>query len=190
MQTSPSPSPSPVLGSSVPPGATAGKKSTFTAECWLPRPPAEVFPFFADAFNLQAITPPWLQFSVQTPAPIAMGVGTQIDYRLRLHGLPLRWQSLISVWDPPYCFVDEQINGPYRRWVHTHVFEAEAGGTRCRDFVDYAVPGGSLIDWLLVRRDLRRIFAYRQAALQRHFATPGRAPTAAGTPADAIPPHA
>jgi ligand-binding SRPBCC domain-containing protein len=142
---------------------------TLNVALWLPVGRDEVFSFFADAFNLEAITPPWLKFSVLTPGPIAMRAGTLIDYRLRVHGLPLRWRSQITVWDPPFRFVDEQRRGPYRRWIHTHSFEEIDGGTLCRDEVHYAVPGGRFIHWLLVRRDVERIFAYRQDVVRHRF---------------------
>ncbi|MBC8094989.1 MAG: SRPBCC family protein [Akkermansiaceae bacterium] len=142
----------------------------FTAELWLPRPPEEVFPFFANAHNLQLITPPWLRFEVLTPAPIQMGVGTRIDYRLKIRGFPARWQSEITVWEPPFRFVDEQRRGPYRQWIHQHTFEAKNDGTLCRDEVKYAVLGGTLVNWLLVRREVEQIFEFRQANLPQHFA--------------------
>jgi ligand-binding SRPBCC domain-containing protein len=125
-----------------------------------------VFDFFSDAFNLELLTPPWLQFRVITPAPIAMQQGTVIDYRLRLRGIPVRWESQVTVWEPPYRFVDEQLRGPYRRWVHHHTFVESDGGTLARDHVDYAVPGGVLVRKLLVERDLRKIFQYRQQKLR------------------------
>ncbi len=140
---------------------------TFRAELWLPRPRPEVFTFFADARNLEAITPPWVNFQVLTPGPIVMEVGTLIDYRLRIHGFPFRWRTEITAWDPPFRFADTQLRGPYRRWVHTHIFEDSNGGTLCRDEVSYAVLGGALIERLFVRRDVERIFAFRQEAMRR-----------------------
>lgn len=104
-----------------------------------------------------------------TPAPIRIEPGALIDYRLRLHGVPIRWQSRISVWEPPFHFVDEQIRGPYRRWHHEHFFEEVEGGTLCRDIVDYAVPGGWLVNALFVGPDVRRIFEYRQNKLRELF---------------------
>lgn len=136
---------------------------------WLPRRCDQVFTFFADAFNLETITPPWLKFEVLTPRPIQMRAGLHIDYRLRLHGLPLRWQSEITVWDPPRRFVDEQRRGPYRAWIHEHRFEERDGGTLARDLVRYDVFGGWLVNQLLVRRDVERIFRFRQAKLQEVF---------------------
>jgi ligand-binding SRPBCC domain-containing protein len=135
----------------------------------LPAAPDEVFPFFGDARNLEAITPPWLGFRVVTPEPIAMAPGTLIEYRLKLHGLPLRWRTTIAVWDPPRRFVDVQLSGPYRMWHHTHDFAATPdGGTLMRDTVRYALPFGplgSLAHRLLVARDLDRIFDFRRTAV-------------------------
>ena len=140
---------------------------------WLPRGRAEVFPFFADAYNLEQITPPWLRFSVLTPRPIEMRAGTLIDYRLRLHGVPLRWRTEIAVWEPPDRFVDRQVSGPYETWEHEHRFRDVAGGVVMSDRVDYRIRGGSMADWIgdraVARRDLRRIFEYRRDVLQARF---------------------
>ncbi len=137
-----------------------------TRELWLRRTRDEVFPFFADAFNLEAITPPWLRFRVITPAPIEMRQGTRIDYRLRFRGVPVRWHSEITAWDPPHRFVDEQRRGPYRHWIHEHTFETHKGGTLVRDHVDYAVAGGAFLERAFVARDLDRIFEFRSATLR------------------------
>ena len=142
---------------------------TLTNELWLPAAPWDVFPFFADAFNLERITPPMLRFRVLTAPPIEMGVGTLLDYRVRLRGVPMRWRSEITAWEPPHRFVDEQRRGPYRLWVHEHTFAAQGGGTVARDNVRYAVPGGGLVQRLFVEPDLRRIFEYRSAALREIF---------------------
>lgn len=127
--------------------------------------PEEVFPFFADAHNLEAITPPLLRFRVVTPAPIAMHEGTLIEYRLRIHGMPVRWRTRIMEWQPPQRFVDTQIRGPYALWHHTHTFEAQADGrTLMTDTVRYAIgfgPLGGLAHRLFVRRDVERIFEHR-----------------------------
>jgi ligand-binding SRPBCC domain-containing protein len=136
----------------------------------LPRPPREVFPFFADALNLERITPPWLGFRVVTPEPIEMRHGTPIDYRLRLHGVPLSWHTEIVQWDPPRRFVDVQLSGPYRLWHHTHSFETAGAGTLMRDVVRYALPLGPLGEIahrVLVRRDLEAIFDFRAAEVER-----------------------
>ncbi len=141
----------------------------FETEHWLPVPREKVFPFFADARNLETITPPWLNFHVLTPGEIPMQTGALIDYQLRIRGVPVRWRTEITGWDPPFRFVDEQRGGPYRLWRHTHTFEERDGGTYCHDRVEYAVPGGALVNWLWVRRDVEKIFAYRAAALKKHF---------------------
>lgn len=141
----------------------------FTSELWLPRPRDEVFQFFSDAGNLEALTPPWLHFEILTPT-VVLRAGARIDYRLRLYGIPLRWQSEISRWEPPDCFVDEQRRGPYRRWVHTHTFAEERGVTRVGDAVEFEVP----LAWLtgpFVMRDVRKIFAFRTQALKNRFVT-------------------
>lgn len=135
----------------------------------LPRPRPEVFDFFADAGNLQALTPPWLHFRILTPLPIEMRQGARIDYRLRLRGIPLRWKTAITAWDPPVRFVDEQLSGPYRLWIHEHTFEEDGDGTVVNDYVRYAVPFGALANWLLVARDVRTIFEYREARLREIF---------------------
>ncbi|HVV70394.1 MAG TPA: SRPBCC family protein [Verrucomicrobiae bacterium] len=144
---------------------------TFQAEIWLPKPVEAVFGFFAEARNLQAITPDWLDFQILTPGPIVMRTGAIIDYRLRLRGFPLRWRTEITAWEPPFRFVDEQRQGPYKLWIHEHRFEPIDNGTRARDFVRYAPPGGWLTDWLFVRRDIERIFRYRQQKLTEQFRT-------------------
>ncbi len=136
------------------------------AECHLERPIDEVFEFFADAMNLQRLTPPLLNFHVVTPPPIKMERGTLIDYRLKLRGFPLRWRTEIAEWEPPYRFVDNQLRGPYRRWYHLHTFEPTDTGTLVKDRVEYRVPGGALIHNLIVRRDVEAIFNYRQQVLR------------------------
>jgi ligand-binding SRPBCC domain-containing protein len=132
----------------------------------LDAPPAAVFPFFADARNLEAIMPPILQFRLLTPEPVSMGVGTFLQYALRLRGVPVRWDTLIQEWDPPHRFVDVQVRGPYRLWHHTHSLEPVDGGraTLMRDTVRYAVGFGALGEIArraLVVRDLEAIFAFR-----------------------------
>lgn len=138
-------------------------------EQWFPQLVEAVFPFFADAGNLEAITPPWLHFEVLTPRPFKMAAGRLIDYKLRLHGIPINWKTEISLWAPPFRFVDRQLKGPYRLWVHEHTFEAYNGGTRVVDRVEYRVLGGALINALLVRRDLKRIFQFRRDVLSQRF---------------------
>ncbi len=145
---------------------------TLDSRLWVPQAVDQVFPFFADAFNLETITPPLIHFAVLTPRPIEMRAGLRIDYRLRLLGLPFRWQSEITAWDPPRRFVDEQRRGPYRVWVHEHRFAEQDGGTLVTDHVRYTVPGDVLVDRLFVRGQLRKIFTYRRARLQELFAGP------------------
>jgi ligand-binding SRPBCC domain-containing protein len=130
----------------------------------LPDPPAAVFPFFADPRNLEAITPPLLRFRLLTPEPVEMGVGTFLQYALRLRGVPVRWDTLIQAWEPPHRFVDVQVRGPYRLWHHTHELEPVEGGTLMRDTVRYAIGFGVLGEVArraVVARDLDAIFAYR-----------------------------
>ncbi len=137
----------------------------------LPDPPAAVFPFFADAANLEAITPPWLGFRIVSPRPIDMRAGALIEYRLTLHRLPIAWLTRIEEWVPGERFVDAQLSGPYRLWHHTHEFESDgAGGTLMRDTVRYALPLGPLGEIahrLFVARDLAAIFDFRAQALTR-----------------------
>ena len=136
----------------------------------VPLPLSKVFPFFSDARNLQALTPPWVHFEILSPTPIDMRAGALIDYRIRVHGIPLRWRTQITVWEPPHCFVDAQLRGPYTAWVHAHVFEERDGKTLVKDIVHYSVFGGALIDKLFVRGDVDKIFAYRQEKMAEIFA--------------------
>lgn len=129
----------------------------------------EVFSFFADAGNLDLLTPEWLRIRILTPQPIRMEPGVEIDYRLRIRGVPVGWRSRITAWDPPHSFIDEQIRGPYRQWIHQHRFSYSPEGTRVEDWVEYAVWGGSLVDRFLVAPDLDRIFEYRTARLVEQF---------------------
>jgi ligand-binding SRPBCC domain-containing protein len=134
------------------------------------RPLEEVFAFFSDAANLEAITPSFLRFRVLTPAPVGMRPGARIDYGLSLFGVPLRWRTRITVWEPGVRFVDEQERGPYALWRHTHAFEARGETTLVRDVVEYALPLGPLgaiARLLFVRRALERIFDFRSEAIRR-----------------------
>jgi ligand-binding SRPBCC domain-containing protein len=134
------------------------------------RPLDEVFAFFAEAGNLERLTPPWLSFRVLTPEPVQMDAGTLIDYRLRLHGFALGWTSQIEVWEPDRQFVDRAIRGPFSLWHHRHRFSASGAGTIVSDEVHYAPPLGLLgevAERLLVSRDLGRIFDYRREAVAR-----------------------
>jgi ligand-binding SRPBCC domain-containing protein len=147
-------------------------------EQWVARPIAEVFTFFGDATNLEAITPAWLRFSVITPAPIVMGAGTLIEYRLRWRGMPVRWTTRIEAWESPHRFVDTQLKGPYRLWHHTHTFESQRGGTLIRDEVRYRLPLGWLgaaLHRIGVRRDLEAVFDDRARRI-RALLEPERGP--------------
>ncbi len=140
----------------------------------VPRPLEDVFAFFSDPSNLERITPAFLHFKVPTPAPIAFGPGAVIEYRLRLHGVPFRWKTLIEAVDAPRRFVDSQLTGPYRRWVHVHSFRREPGGdgTIVEDSVEYEMPLGPLgrlARALFVRASLERIFEHRREAIARIF---------------------
>ena len=134
----------------------------------LPRPRDEVFPFFADAFNLERITPPQLRFQILSAAPVRMEVGTRIHYRLSLFRVPFSWVTVISEWDPPNRFVDEQLRGPYRSWVHTHEFIAEGDATRVHDRVEYELPLWPFgeISYPMVRYQLDRIFRFRSDSIR------------------------
>jgi ligand-binding SRPBCC domain-containing protein len=145
---------------------------------FVPRPRADVFQFFSAAENLQRITPPWVDFRIVTPLPIEMRPGARIDYRLRVHGVPVTWRTEIAVWEPPVRFVDTQLAGPYRRWIHSHRFREVPGGTLVDDDVDFAVPGGWPIERLFVRRDLRAIFLHRQRAILDAFGATAGEPLA------------
>lgn len=141
-------------------------------EQWIPKPIDEAFAFFSRPENLEEITPPWLGFHiVRTDKPLH--AGSLINYKLRIHGLPMRWTSEISVWEPPYRFVDNQVRGPYKLWHHEHSFTEQNGGTLIRDHVDYALPFGifgEIAHALMVRRDVETIFKFRQQRLEQLLA--------------------
>lgn len=145
------------------------KRFVHDSEQLVPRPLEEVFAFFSDPHNLQRITPPWLDFEVLRLSDSQMRAGLLIDYRLRIHGIPVRWRSEITVWDPPRRFVDEQRRGPYRLWIHEHTFEARGDSTLVRDHVQYSVSGGAIVQKLFVARDVGRIFAFRRRKLEEIF---------------------
>ena len=135
----------------------------------LPWPLSTVFPFFASPANLETITPPFLRFEILGPPPLEMKLGLLIDYRLKLYGIPLRWQSEITAWEPPHCFVDEQRRGPYLHWRHQHNFDEKDGQSTVTDSVCYRLLGGRIINELLVKEWLRRIFMFRRAKLLEIF---------------------
>jgi ligand-binding SRPBCC domain-containing protein len=136
----------------------------------IPRPIDEVFSFFSDAENLERITPPWLNFKIVSPRPIAIAAGARIVYRLKWRGIPMRWITEIAEWSPPHRFVDLQLQGPYRLWRHTHTFEPDGDGTHMRDEVRYELPFGPIgriVHALSVRRNVRAIFDYRARVIQQ-----------------------
>ena len=134
------------------------------------RPLPEVFAFFSNAANLDALTPPFLHFRILTPMPIELCAGAQLDYQLSLFGVPVRWRTRITDWRPEERFVDEQESGPYALWRHTHEFEDRGASTLMLDVVDYSEPLGpigTLAHVLFVRRTLDRIFDFRRDAIAR-----------------------
>lgn len=136
------------------------------------RPIDEVFEFFAKAENLNAITPPELNFKIITPLPIAMKQGTLIDYKIKLSGIPFGWKTEISQWEPPFRFVDTQIKGPYRVWIHEHAFESQGSKTIVKDIVSYLSPGWifePVIHQLAVKKKLEHIFDYRMEKIKSIF---------------------
>lgn len=153
------------------------KTFNFATEIWLAAPRDRVFEFFADPSNLERLTPPWLRFEIITPPDTVITRGTLLDYRLRLHGIPLLWQSEISIWDPPRRFVDRQTKGPYSLWVHEHRFAEQDNGTLVGDKVEYAMLGGRLAQKYFVEPDLQRIFQYRHRVLEGLFNPDKRAAT-------------
>jgi ligand-binding SRPBCC domain-containing protein len=145
------------------------KERKFLSSIWIPVPIQTAFSFFCKAENLNKLTPDWLHIEILTPLPIEMRTGTLLDYRLKLHGIPVKWQTQIVQWNPPFQFVDLQLRGPYRKWVHTHNFVEKDNGTVVEDFVDYAVPGfflEPLIHKYFIEPDLARIFEYRRVQLR------------------------
>lgn len=148
---------------------------TLRREQWVARPIDEVFAFFADAQNLEKITPPWLDITVLSMSTDSIKEGTVIRYRLQLHGIPFYWQTEICEWNPPHCFVDEQAKGPYKQWRHTHRFEAHGSRTKMIDEVQYSLPFGVLgriVHAVKVRSDVYRIFDYRRSQIGGIFCPP------------------
>ncbi len=147
-----------------------GRVSQLSRTQLVARPLDQVFAFFADASNLEALTPPFLHFRIRTPMPVEMRVGARLDYELSLFGVPVHWHSRITDWQPGRRFIDEQESGPYALWRHTHEFEARGSSTLVRDVVDYSEPLGPLgtiAHVLFVRRTLDRIFDFRRDVIGR-----------------------
>lgn len=150
------------------------KIHTFTTEQWLPTPIDDVFAFFADARNLEILTPPWLHFQILSEDLDVVRQGMEIEYRIRWRWIPLRWLTEITDWQPPYRFVDTQRRGPYRQWIHEHTFEEVHGGTLVKDEIDYAIPGWilePLVHRWVVGPDVAKIFEYRQEQMLRQFSS-------------------
>lgn len=147
----------------------AAGEHIFTTTTVVPRGLAEVFSFFADATNLEVITPPELRFKLITPSPIELKAGALIDYQLQLFGIPFRWRTRICDWEPGVSFVDEQLKGPYSQWIHTHSFQDLANATRVTDTVRYRLPLFPFgeVTLPLVKLQLRRIFGYRTAQITK-----------------------
>ena len=136
------------------------------------KPLEVVFEFFSKPENLEMITPKSLSFNILTPTPIKMGKGSLIDYTIRLFGIPIHWRTLISDYEPPFRFVDQQIKGPYTFWHHTHTFRLVEGGVEIIDQVKYSLPLGwlgTLAHAIWVRKDLEKIFEYRKTVIQNYF---------------------
>lgn len=140
-----------------------------TAEITLPQKLEQVFSYFSAAKNLEELTPAFLKFKVATLEETPISSGTVINYNLRIHGVPIRWTSLISLWEPPFRFVDEQLRGPYRYWIHEHTFEESEAGVLVKDSIRYQVFGGSLVHDLFVKKDVMKIFMFRQEKLLTLF---------------------
>jgi ligand-binding SRPBCC domain-containing protein len=144
----------------------------FEASQWVPQPRNVVFPFFSDAMNLEVLTPPFLNFRVLKTSTKTIQSGMEIDYKLKIHGVPVKWRSKICDWDPENRFRDVQLKGPYQKWDHTHTFEDLAGGTLLNDKVIYRLPwagwGGNLTS-PLVKRDIMQIFSYRMKKIRELF---------------------
>ena len=141
-------------------------------EQFVPRPRDDVFAFFAEARNLEMLTPAFLNFRILGPLPLEMCSGALIDYRIRLGGVPMRWRTRIEAFEPPVRFVDVQLSGPYRCWRHEHEFQELPGGTQVIDRVAYSLPFGflgALAHRVVVRRTLDRIFEYRRQRLAALF---------------------
>ena len=150
-------------------------KHSLVCELELQVPRDEVFAFFSSPFNLHRITPDDVHFRILTPAPVELRAGTRINYQINVFGIPFRWRTVFTVWEPPVRFVDVQESGPYRLWVHSHSFAERNGKTVVRDDVEYELPLQPLgeIAHGIVRRKLDRIFAFRQQQIRRILSPPG-----------------
>lgn len=143
--------------------------AVFEQRTFIPRPLDEVFDFFSRAENLEALTPPTVQFEILTPLPIEMRANARIDYRIKIHGIPVKWKTEIIVWEPGVQFVDVQLKGPYRLWHHRHTFAEVQGGVDMLDTVHYRSPLHALLVPLFIGKDIEKIFAHRTTALAELF---------------------
>ena len=144
-------------------------------ETWIPGKLEEIFDFFSKAENLGKITPSMLHFRMLNTEPVVMRPGAEINYTIRIHGVPVRWKTIIERWNPPYEFSDVQARGPYKLWHHTHRFREARGGVEMEDVVDYALPFGPLgrlVHWLFVKRDVEGIFDYRAQRIRELMGGP------------------
>ncbi|MGD9898997.1 MAG: SRPBCC family protein [Calditrichaceae bacterium] len=144
------------------------KYHKFITETIIEKPLETVFAFFSDAANLQELTPPWLHFKIISKLPIEMKADALIDYQLKLFGIPFHWRTKIFEWNPPDYFVDIQLKGPYKEWIHTHRFEKHGNKTIMKDEVKYALPFGSLsapVRYFFVKKNIEKIFEYRTKQL-------------------------
>lgn len=147
------------------------KTYTLSKRQFVPYSIHRVFDFFGRAENLQELTPSFLRFQI-TRTPIRMEPGARIEYKLHVHGMPIRWKTIIEEWNPPHGFIDVQEKGPYRLWHHTHQFWEADGGTWIEDTVRYALPFGvlgQLVHSVMVKRDVEQIFAYREAKIRELY---------------------
>ena len=148
------------------------KLYTLESNQFINKPIEEVFQFFSKPENLSVITPAKLGFKILSPNPIKMGVGRLIDYNIYLMGIPIHWKTLITDYEPPNMFVDQQIKGPYAMWHHTHTFHKVKGGVEIKDRVVYSIPFGflgRLLNYLWIKRDLNNIFLHRKKVIDKLF---------------------
>jgi ligand-binding SRPBCC domain-containing protein len=149
------------------------KPHVYNQVTYINRPLSEVFEFFSKAENLNKLTPPILEFKIITPLPIKMEKGTFIDYKIKLNGISFKWKTQITAWENNRRFIDTQIKGPYKIWIHEHLFEEENGQVKMTDTVQYLSPGWFLepiINKLYISKKVEEIFAYRTIELDKLFA--------------------
>ena len=139
---------------------------------FIDKPLDVVFSFFAKPENLRRITPSTLDFQILTPTPISMAKGTVIDYNIKVMGIRVHWRTLITSYNPPTQFVDEQTKGPYLLWIHTHTFKIKDEGVEIHDCIEYSIPLGLLgrfVHFLWIKRKLDQIFDFRRRKIEEIF---------------------